>query len=114
MEDAHIVMEDVNGPFNLTPTVHRAYYGVYDGHGGTNAADMTAELLHHNVLSHPSFVSGEVEEALRSGFDKTDKTILQRAEKEKWSHGTTAAVGVIIDNTLYIANTGDSGIYNII
>jgi serine/threonine protein phosphatase PrpC len=109
MEDAHIVLEDINQPFNLTPSVSRAYYGVYDGHGGTYAADMTADLLHRNIILDPSFTSGNIEEAIKHGFDKTDKTILDKADKEKWSHGTTVAVGVIIDNTLYIANTGDSG-----
>lgn len=109
MEDAHVLLDDVNGTLNLPATVPRtSYYGVYDGHGGTHAADMTADLLHRNILSHPSFASGQVEEALKSGFDKTDKTILEKADKERWSHGTTVVVGVIVDNTLYIANTGDS------
>eukprot|EP00026_Physarum_polycephalum_P011790 Phypoly_transcript_12034.p1 GENE.Phypoly_transcript_12034~~Phypoly_transcript_12034.p1 ORF type:complete len:277 (+),score=55.06 Phypoly_transcript_12034:261-1091(+) len=108
MEDAHILLEDVNQPFNIQDSVHRAYYGVYDGHGGTYAADMTADLLHRHIIQDPSFAAGNIEEAIRSGFDKTDRIILEKAEKEKWSHGTTAVVGVIIDNTLYIANTGDS------
>lgn len=34
MEDTHVVMEDVNSSFSLSPSVQRAYYGVYDGHGG--------------------------------------------------------------------------------
>lgn len=38
MEDAHVLLEDVNESFNLHASVRRAYYGVYDGHGGTNAA----------------------------------------------------------------------------
>lgn len=46
MEDAHVVLDDVNTVFNFNNSVQRAYYGVYDGHGGTNAADMTADILH--------------------------------------------------------------------
>jgi len=108
MEDTHVVLEDVNQPFNLQATVQRAYYAVYDGHGGRNAAEMTADLLHTNIINDPDFSAGNIEQAIKRGFDKTDKTILQRAEKEKWSHGTTTVAGVIIGNTLYIANTGDS------
>jgi len=108
MEDAHVVLEDVNQPFNLHASVQRAYYAVYDGHGGKNAADMTADILHKNIITDPAFLNGNIEQALKDGFDKTDKAILHKAEKEKWSHGTTAVVGVIIGNTLYIANTGDS------
>jgi len=108
MEDTHVVLEDVNQPFNLQDSIQRAYYAVYDGHGGKFAADMTADILHKNIITDPNFITGNIEQALKSGFDKTDKTILQKASKEKWSHGTTTVVGVIIGNTLYIANTGDS------
>ena len=109
MEDTHIVLEDINTPFKLDNSVRRAFYAVYDGHGGVNAADMTADLLHKNIITDPSFINGSIEEAIKRGFDKTDTSILHRAEKEKWSHGTTTVVGVIIDNSLYIGNTGDSG-----
>jgi len=108
MEDTHVVLEDINIPFNLQASVQRSYYAVYDGHGGKNAADMTADILHKNIITDPEFIKGNVEGALKSGFEKTDKSILQRAVKEKWSHGTTTVVCVIIGNTLYIANTGDS------
>lgn len=108
MEDTHVVMEDVNSAFSLSPSVQRAYYGVYDGHGGKNAADMTADLLHKNIITDPDFINGNIEKALKEGFDKTDKTILNRAEKEKWSHGTTSVVCVIIGDDLYVGNAGDS------
>lgn len=108
MEDTHVAFDDVNASFSLGSTVPRAYYGVYDGHGGKNAADMTADLLHKNILFHPDFSSGNVENAIRIGFDKTDKSILNKAQRENWSHGTTAVVCILIGNTLYIANTGDS------
>lgn len=111
MEDTHVVMDDIQQELSTTsPSVpHAAFYAVYDGHGGKNAADLTAELLHVNVVKDPSFQSGEdVEGALKRGFEKTDNTILTKADKEKWSHGTTAVACVIINDDLYIANTGDS------
>jgi len=108
MEDTHVVLDDINAPFNLQGTVQRAYYGVYDGHGGKNAADMTADLLHKNIITDPEFSNGNIEAAIKNGFEKTDKTILQKAVKEKWSHGTTTVLCILEGDTLYVANTGDS------
>jgi len=108
MEDTHVMLDDLNAPFNLQPTVRRAYYGVYDGHGGKNAADMTEDLLHKNIITDPDFSSGNIERAIKNGFEKTDKVILQRAVKEKWSHGTTTVVCILEGDTLYVGNTGDS------
>lgn len=108
MEDTHVMLDDINPLFSLQGGVQRAYYGVYDGHGGKNAADMTAELLHKNILTDPEFSAGNIETAIRNGFEKTDKTILQKAVKEKWSHGTTTVVCIVEGDTLYVANTGDS------
>jgi len=108
MEDTHVMLDDINAPFSLKGSVQRAYYGVYDGHGGKNAADMTEELLHKNIITDPEFSNGNIEAAIKNGFEKTDKTILQKAVKEKWSHGTTAVASRVEGDTLYIANTGDS------
>eukprot|EP01111_Echinosteliopsis_oligospora_P000043 TRINITY_DN1003_c0_g1_i1.p1 TRINITY_DN1003_c0_g1~~TRINITY_DN1003_c0_g1_i1.p1 ORF type:complete len:278 (+),score=89.50 TRINITY_DN1003_c0_g1_i1:124-957(+) len=108
MEDAHVLLSDINPLFSLPSDQIRAYYGVYDGHGGKNAADMTADLLHENIIKDEDFKQGDIEKALRTGFEKTDKTILDKASKEKWGHGTTAVVCVVVGDSLYIANAGDS------
>lgn len=115
MEDTHVLLDDISSlshssnPSLSSSSPSAAYYGVYDGHGGKNAADLTAEWLHNNIIQDPSFLKGEdIEGALTRGFEKTDSEILKKAEREKWSHGTTAVVCVIIGDLLYIANTGDS------
>jgi serine/threonine protein phosphatase PrpC len=38
----------------------------------------------------------------------TDKNILQKAEEEGWNNGSTAVAALIINNILYLANTGDA------
>jgi hypothetical protein len=57
MEDKHVVFEDLNpllesGGDGLP---WQAFFGVYDGHGGVEAASFAAMQLHHFVASHPSF-----------------------------------------------------------
>lgn len=56
MEDKHVAFEDLNPLLEsgdgLPP---QAFFGVYDGHGGVEAASFSAMQLHHIVASQPSF-----------------------------------------------------------
>lgn len=47
--------------------IPHAFFGVYDGHGGSKAAEFVAQKLHKAVVDNPYFDSN-VEEALRTGF----------------------------------------------
>ena len=47
MEDAHVILDD------FAPGL--AYYGVYDGHGGKEAAEVTAEILHEKIKKSEGF-----------------------------------------------------------
>lgn len=107
MEDTHVVLDDINEKFNLPTDLTRAFYAVYDGHGGKNAADMAEAELHKTIIQDPAFLSS-IEQAIKNGFEKTDKKILETATNEKWTNGTTAVICFIIGTTLYVANTGDS------
>jgi len=107
MEDTHVILDDINEPFNLNKDISRAFYAVYDGHGGKNAADLTADLLHKNIIEDPFFLD-DISKAIKSGFEKTDKYILERATKEKWANGTTTVTCFVLENCLFISNTGDS------
>jgi len=107
MEDTHVVLDDINEPFNLPKDTFRAFYAVYDGHGGKNAADITAELLHKNIIEDPSFLE-DISSAIKTGFERTDKLILEQATKGKWANGTTTVTCFIVNNLLIISNTGDS------
>jgi len=107
MEDTHVVLDDINEPFNLPKDTHRAFYAVYDGHGGKNAADITEEALHKSIIEDPNFLE-DISSAIKNGFEKTDKFILDRATKEKWANGTTTVACFVINNNLFISNTGDS------
>ena len=40
MEDTHVHFDDVNDKYGFSKDVSRAFYAVYDGHGGRHAADL--------------------------------------------------------------------------
>jgi len=111
MEDTHVLIDDLNSAFNLPSNGEgpkRAYYAVYDGHGGKNAADITAEILHKNIIEDTEFQKGNINEAILNGFKKTDNYILKTATNEKWTNGTTTVTVFVVNNKLIISNTGDS------
>eukprot|EP01117_Protostelium_nocturnum_P007671 TRINITY_DN2753_c0_g1_i1.p1 TRINITY_DN2753_c0_g1~~TRINITY_DN2753_c0_g1_i1.p1 ORF type:complete len:696 (+),score=144.97 TRINITY_DN2753_c0_g1_i1:396-2483(+) len=85
-----------------------SFYGVYDGHGGNQAALLCEKLLHKSILNSPHFAAGDIEKAIQIGFEETDKLIIETSLQEKWTSGSTVVLSIIIDDTLYIANTGDS------
>lgn len=107
MEDTHVMLDDINHAFGLPNDSTRAFYAVYDGHGGKNAADIAADKVHTSIIKDDHFLTN-VEEAIKIGFAATDKRILEFARREEWSNGTTAVSSFLIGNTLYIGNVGDS------
>lgn len=109
MEDTHACLDNVKKEFKDLPFDDvRTFYGVYDGHGGKDAAIHTEKLLHQIVIEHPEFSTGNYEVALREGFLQTDKQILDIAVKESWGSGTTCVVNIVTSDAIYVANVGDS------
>ena len=54
MQDAHVIMDDFEPEFNddeIPPDVSRlAYYAIFDGHAGAEAAKFAAQNLHKNIV----------------------------------------------------------------
>lgn len=98
-----------------------SFYGVFDGHGGTAAAEFCCENMHKYIVnpceeeekkedgSQINFES--YENSLKHAFLQTDaefsKTPRQVHGRDLLS-GTTAVTVVVKDSTLYVANVGDS------
>lgn len=61
--------------------VDRAYFAVFDGHGGVDAANYSATHLHVNVGLHEEIVTNPAE-ALKCSFQKTDEMFLFKAKRE--------------------------------
>jgi protein phosphatase 2C family protein 2/3 len=89
-----------------------SFFGVYDGHGGSNCADYLRDNLHQFVIREGSF-PWNPREALRKGFEKAEKRFLELAENSIASgvvekSGSCAVVTLIVGDMCYIANVGDS------
>lgn len=112
MEDAHVVFDDILAVENIgittVPGQRVSFYGVYDGHGGVDAAKLVQSELHKNVVSKAQFQSGDIYAALSEGFAQTDDFIVTKSNEEGWMNGSTGVVSVLVDNKLYTANVGDS------
>lgn len=55
-------------------------------------------------------IEKEIKTCFVDSFAKIDKEFLEKARKDKpsWKDGTTVVVSVVANNTLYVANVGDS------
>lgn len=113
MEDAHVNFDALEAEDEYKDLVEkfsgpRAFYGIYDGHNGAQAAEYLAEKLHHSFVISDTFQTGDFKEALRSTFVEVDDRFCEAAKEKKTQDGSTAAVCVIIGNKLYSANAGDA------
>lgn len=83
------------------------FFGVYDGHGGYNVSLHLEFNLHKMIFNkiNQAYSYTAIIDHLTDSFNEMDKQV--SVEKFK-NEGSTAVVGMIIDNKLYVANTGDS------
>eukprot|EP01135_Chromosphaera_perkinsii_P002487 Nk52_evm3s224 gene=Nk52_evmTU3s224 len=91
-----------------------SYFGVFDGHGGSTAADYACAHLHVCVKRYLD-ANHKYSDALIKGFEKCDADFEKysrrvshiRSEPQSYS-GTTAIVCLLLNDKLYTANCGDS------
>ncbi|XP_067395992.1 protein phosphatase 1F isoform X2 [Emydura macquarii macquarii] len=107
MEDRHVYLPEFNQLFGLLDDVDRAYFAVFDGHGGVDAANYAATHLHVNVALHKEIHKNPAE-ALKGSFQQTDEMFLFKAKRERLRSGTTGVSALIVGNKLHIAWVGDS------
>lgn len=83
------------------------FFGVFDGHGGSRAAEYLKQHLFENLMKHPQFMT-DTKLAISETYKQTDKDFLD-AEKDTFrDDGSTASTAVLVGNRLYVANVGDS------
>lgn len=99
------------------------FFGVYDGHGGTQVADHIQARLHKNILAQfrqkqvqPASRDEKIRQAVKEAFLQTDKEITSVSERKKLDQvGSTAITAMLHGNPklgtalrLVVANLGDS------
>ncbi|VVB02850.1 unnamed protein product [Arabis nemorensis] len=104
MEDRYFaeVESDDEGPRK------KAFFGVFDGHGGSNAAEFAAMNLRNNI---EAAMAGErsredgysIERAIRDGYNKTDEDFLKEGSKG----GACCVTALISNGELAVSNAGD-------
>ncbi|XVE85175.1 hypothetical protein DITRI_Ditri17bG0070400 [Diplodiscus trichospermus] len=99
MEDAHKIVSCLHG------NSKKAFFGVYDGHGGKKAAEFVAENLHNNISEMLKKSKGNEgkEEAVKAGYLKTDEDFL----KQDIASGTCCVTALIESEDIVISNLGD-------
>eukprot|EP01098_Paradermamoeba_levis_P009814 TRINITY_DN4106_c0_g1_i1.p1 TRINITY_DN4106_c0_g1~~TRINITY_DN4106_c0_g1_i1.p1 ORF type:complete len:369 (-),score=115.93 TRINITY_DN4106_c0_g1_i1:89-1195(-) len=113
MEDTHVhidnLHEDFKGHSHLIPEQSYAFYGVYDGHGGRQTAELAQVIVHRHLVNSEAFKKQEYENAIKHAFAVSDQEILDKAASEQWTtNGCTVASCLVVNNDLYLANLGDA------
>ncbi|XP_042500607.1 uncharacterized protein LOC122078615 [Macadamia integrifolia] len=101
MEDTHkiVSVSALNGDSR------KGFFGVYDGHGGTKAAEFVAENLHGNIFEMLDKSGGNMkkEDAIKAAYLKTDQDFL----KQGLGSGTCCVTTLIEGGDILVSNLGD-------
>ncbi|KAM7270173.1 hypothetical protein ACFE04_029387 [Oxalis oulophora] len=104
-----------SGPMSSLETgPHGTFVGIYDGHGGPEAARFVNDSLFDNIKKFTSENNGMSADVITKAFLATEEEFLSLVKKQ-WeikpqiaSVGACCLVGIICSGLLYIANAGDS------
>ncbi|KAG1678586.1 hypothetical protein FOA52_012593 [Chlamydomonas sp. UWO 241] len=81
-------------------------YGVFDGHGGPNAADYVRSNLFKNLQQHPKYPQ-DIAGAIAEVFVTTDDQYMRSGDPTR-EDGSTGVAVVVHGNRMVVANVGDS------
>lgn len=86
-------------------------FGVFDGHGGHKCAEYLKDNLHNNIIMQPEFpanVPAAVQQAALKTEQEFFKNVAFSNNQCVNKSGTCAILLLIMNDALYIVNTGDS------
>ncbi|KAJ9700176.1 hypothetical protein PVL29_005817 [Vitis rotundifolia] len=101
-QDSYIIKTQIQG----NPNVH--FFGVFDGHGqfGAQCSNFVKDRLVEVLSNDPTLLDDPVK-VYNSAFLVTNSE-LHNSEIDDSMSGTTAITVLLIGNTLFVANVGDS------
>ena len=112
MEDRHMSIALANSVLNLPPGIPPiAYFGVYDGHSGSDCADFIRINLHQHIFRDPAVLMREPEATLIKAYEDCDEQWLNIVMENKGQcnySGSTSATVLLWANKLIIASAGDT------
>ncbi|KAG6574230.1 putative protein phosphatase 2C 76, partial [Cucurbita argyrosperma subsp. sororia] len=82
-------------------------FGIFDGHGGSRAAEFLKDHLFENLMKHPKFLM-DTKVAISETYQRTDAEFLSLEKETSRDDGSTASTALLVGNHLYVANVGDS------
>ncbi|GFP79919.1 probable protein phosphatase 2c 25 [Phtheirospermum japonicum] len=99
MEDRYSAVLGIQGDSK------KAFFGIFDGHGGTKAAEFAAENLDKNIIEEMNRWEndGQIEVAIKGGYLTTDSEFL----KSDLRGGTCCVTALIAKGDLVVSNAGD-------
>eukprot|EP00826_Nyctotherus_ovalis_P058915 TRINITY_DN8147_c0_g1_i29.p1 TRINITY_DN8147_c0_g1~~TRINITY_DN8147_c0_g1_i29.p1 ORF type:complete len:316 (-),score=57.49 TRINITY_DN8147_c0_g1_i29:324-1271(-) len=111
-EDRVSIILNIAKPADRTEEVWPkcSFFGVYDGHGGSGCADFLRDNLHLFVIKEPCFPHKPMD-ALIKGFEAAEKKFMELCQSNDQlvdRSGSCALTVLIVNDTCYIANVGDS------
>ncbi|XP_026177802.1 protein phosphatase 1F isoform X2 [Mastacembelus armatus] len=107
MEDKHMALAEFNQLFGIQDGVKRAYYAVFDGHAGVDAAIYSATHL-HVALSKQETLQSDAATAFKTAFKCTDDMFRAKAKREHLRSGSTGVAVLIQGQELIVGWLGDS------
>ena len=107
-----IVKYQLNNNDNTKENKNISYFAIFDGHSGKKCSDFLKQNL-HTYLFNSSFFPNDPVKAIRESFKKAEDTFRDIAYDEKNNvlldkSGSCALVMLIINDTFYSINLGDS------
>ena len=100
MEDRHVVHGMLGGE-------QVSLYGVFDGHGGSQAAQYCKDHVGKALVNAVEFPN-DPKKALKKAILSVDNAYLNEAMKHNRDDGTTLIVTMVTKDTITCANVGDS------
>lgn len=86
-----------------------AFFGVFDGHGGSAVAKFTGTTIHERLAALDSYKNGDYEKALKTLYLKTDEDLRADPSFFQDPSGCTAVSALLtLDGRIIVANSGDS------